>query len=167
MAQGTVVPFRFPVSAIIPTMKTDPRTKSRIKDAIVKWPHHKDHEIAKNLRNTSAAEVREVRESMGIPAPQARQHQAQAERPATPKTISLGNKTVLDHRPPESMLKFLSKIPQGKAEALTDFAKRIGRAPDRVRAEAKRLGCCKWVDRGNEDWELVVMSPETAQHYNE
>jgi O6-methylguanine-DNA--protein-cysteine methyltransferase len=134
--------------------------KQRIADCIRRYPDRKNHLIAKNILGSNVAMVQKVRESMGdIPA--------KTEDAGSSKLITLGVKPVLDHRPPETVLKYLRKIPLGKAETLEDFAKRIGRSKDKVRQDAKSHGCCKWVDRGTEDWELVVMNPETAKHYND
>jgi len=134
--------------------------EQKIRLAIQRWPNRTNADIAKNYKGVVAAEVQAVRETMQGGA-------SKDNGGDTPNMITLGSKPVLDHRPPETVLKYLRRIPVGKAEALEDFAKRIGRSKDKVRQDAKGLGCCKWVDRGNEDWELVVMNPETAKHYND
>jgi O6-methylguanine-DNA--protein-cysteine methyltransferase len=134
--------------------------KEKIVACIQRHPGHRDWQIARNTKGTNVAMVQKVRESMGGTL-------AKTEDSGSSKLITLGVKPVLDHRPPETVLKYLRKIPLGKAETLEDFAKRIGRSKDKVRQDAKSHGCCKWVDRGTEDWELVVMNPETAKHYND
>jgi O6-methylguanine-DNA--protein-cysteine methyltransferase len=134
----------------------DTDLERRIRKSISRNPDHKNHEIAKNITGANTLMVQRIRESIGDNM-----------RDSKGELINLGEKLVLDHRPPETVLKYLRKIPLGKAETLEDFAKRIGRSKDKVRQDAKSHGCCKWVDRGNEDWELVVMHPDTAKHYND
>jgi O6-methylguanine-DNA--protein-cysteine methyltransferase len=134
--------------------------KEKIVACIQRHPGHRDWKIARNTKGSNVAMVQKVRESMGGTL-------LKTEDAGLSKLITLGAKPVLDHRPPETVLKYLRKIPLGKAETLEDFAKRIGRSKDKVRQDAKSHGCCKWVDRGTEDWELVVMNPETAKHYND
>jgi O6-methylguanine-DNA--protein-cysteine methyltransferase len=134
--------------------------KEKIVACIQRHPGHRDWKIARNTKGANVAMVQKVRESMGGTL-------LKTEDAGLSKLITLGAKPVLDHRPPETVLKYLRKIPIGKAETLEDFAKRIGRSKDKVRQDAKSHGCCKWVDRGTEDWELVVMNPETAKHYND
>lgn len=141
-------------------MKIPIEQRRKIEAAIIKWPERRNADIAKNYRGTVAADIQAIRETMIGGA-------TRADGAESLKMITLGSKPVLDHRPPETVLEYLRKIPTGKAESLEDFAKRIGRSKDKVRQDAKSHGCCKWVDRGNEDWELVVMSPETARHYND
>lgn len=133
--------------------------KRRIAECIQRHPHSPNWQIAKNVKGTNVAMVEKVRESL-VDAP------PNNEAVAPSKLITLGAKPVLNHRPPESILKYLRKIPVGKAELLEDFANRIGRSKDKVRQDAKNHGCAKWVDRGNEEWELVVMHPDTAKHYD-
>jgi O6-methylguanine-DNA--protein-cysteine methyltransferase len=134
--------------------------KEKIVACIQRHPDHPNWKIARNTKGANVAMVQKVRESMGQIEPRGCESNSG-------KLITLGVKSVLDHRPPETVLKYLRKIPLGKAETLEDFAKRIGRSKDKVRQDAKSHGCCKWVDRGTEDWELVVMNPETAKHYND
>lgn len=141
---------------------TNPKAglEQKIRLAIQRWPQRNNADIAKNYKGVAAAEVQAVRKAMQGSV-------SNEDGSGLPNMITLGSKPVLDHRPPETVLKYLRKIPVGKAEVLEDFAKRIGRSKDKVRQDAKGHGCCKWVDRGNEDWELVVMNPETAKHYND
>jgi hypothetical protein len=133
--------------------------KEKITACIERHPDHPNWKIARNVKGTNVAMVEKVRESLGGVTPK-------KENSTPSKLITLGAKPVLNHRPPESILKYLRKIPVGKAELLEDFANRIGRSKDKVRQDAKNHGCAKWVDRGNEEWELVVMHPDTAQHYD-
>lgn len=133
--------------------------KQKIKDCIRRYPERPNWQIAKNIKGTNVAMIQKVRESFG-------DNLIENESVAPSKLITLGAKPVLNHRPPESILKYLRKIPVGKAELLEDFANRIGRSKDKVRQDAKNHGCAKWVDRGNEEWELVVMHPDTAKHYD-
>jgi hypothetical protein len=141
---------------------TNPMTnalREKIAACIKRYPNSPNWNIAKNIKGTNVAMVEKVRESLGgLPT--------KKEDAIPSKLITLGAKPVLNHRPPESILKYLRKIPVGKAELLEDFANRIGRSKDKVRQDAKSHGCAKWVDRGNEEWELVVMHPDTAKHYD-
>lgn len=142
-------------------MKIEPGLAARISECIKRYPDRPNHRIAKSFKAVSSATVEYLRGQIGdIPKAES----AESEHVAV-SGISLTNKRVLSRKPAESAAKFIKKLTRGKAFYPRDLASGWGMSEETIRRHARELGCMKCVEVAEDEWEWMIMHPETAANY--
>jgi hypothetical protein len=142
----------------------DKATTEKLKGAIARWPERSNWGIAKNYKGISAGDVAAVREGMtgtthhGEPNPEPKQSLSGG--------FSLASRRVLSRRPAESAAKFIKRLPNGKGYPPRDLAAQWGMSEETIRRHARDLGCLKFVEIAEDDWQPLIMNPETAAKYD-
>jgi hypothetical protein len=151
-------------------MKTP--TEERIKAALERMPEATNGRIAKNL-NVTVGEIEWVRAAMGsIKAEPDLTKQLEINLSQPPKKadaptgVILTNKRVLSRRPAESAAKFIKRLPLGRGFSVSDLRVKWGMSEETIRRYAREMGCLKFVEVTEDEWQQLVMSPETAVNYD-
>lgn len=131
----------------------------RIRRSLENNPDAPDWRIAKNL-NLRVGDVRKVRESLP--------HEA-ASAPPPPKGfaegINLRNKRVLTRKPAETASKFIKRLPKQKGFSPLELSQEWGIGEDTIRRHARDLGCLRFVEVEEDEWQQLVLHPETAKQF--
>jgi hypothetical protein len=135
----------------------DEKTERRIRAAIERCPNYPNRRIAKNLNLPSAA-VAQVRS--------AADGSSETEDKSPIYGISLSSKRVLSRRPAESAAKYIKRLQAGKGFLPRDLARQWGMSEETIKRHARDLGCLKFVEITEDEWQSLVMSPETAAKYD-
>ena len=142
-------------------MSMDQKRRDRIVGCIERNPTWPDGRVAKSVGKTIAAEVATVRANMnGTTAPQ-----AEAETISTVRGVILANRRVLSRRPAESAAKHIRRLTNGKGYSPRDLAASWGMSEETIRKHARDMGCLKFVEVDQDDWQQMVMAPDTAANF--
>ena len=135
----------------------DEKTEQRIRAAIRRCPNYPNHRIGKNL-NLPTLLVAQVRNGLGgLP---------DADSKGSLQGISLSSKRVLARRPAESAAKYIKRLPRNKGFTPRDLSHQWGMSEETIKRHARDLGCLKFVELTEDEWQSLVMSPETAAQYD-
>lgn len=128
----------------------------RIERSIRKNPDAPDWRIAKNLAVT-VAEVREVRPDVDSRSVTVNGDAAGG--------VCLRNKRVLSRKPAETASKFIKRLPKQKGFSPLELSQEWGIAEDTIRRHARDLGCLRFVEIEEDEWQQLVLHPETAKRF--
>lgn len=126
----------------------------RIAEAIRRDPSKTDREIAKNIRGSSTGEVRGVRASL-----------SGGKEPNPSGGIKLLGKRVLMKKPPESVAKFIRRLPKNQGFDPSELSRDWGIGRETIRRHARELDCLRYVEVEQDDWKELVLHPETAAKF--
>jgi predicted ArsR family transcriptional regulator len=135
----------------------DQKTRERILASVERNPGATDRRIAKNL-GVATSDVAKAR--AGDRAEPASEPKGRA------SGISLASKRVLSRRPAESAAKYIKRLPNGKGFSPRDLAAEWGMSEETVKQHARNLQCLKFVEVAEDEWQALVMSPDTAAKYH-
>ena len=134
-------------------MKNTPTISDRIKSSIQRNPDFTNSRIAKNLNNhCTASEVQAIRDQIG-------------EQPTTIKGIPLQSKRVISHRPVETAAKHIKRLTKGRGFIPKDLSIEWGMSEETIKKHAREMGCIKYVEIEEDEWQPMIMHPETAANY--
>lgn len=144
----------------------DARKIERITGSIQRHPDAANWIIARNLDGVTAADVAWVRSGViGREADQSGDLPIHHSNERL-ESIPLTGKRIMPQKPQGSDCKRrIREIKRTVAHRVSDFAKILGISEDTLRKHAKELRCLKWLEVRPDDFEEVVMNPETAQQY--
>lgn len=137
--------------------------EKRIASTIARNPGKNNSSIAKNYKGVSAAFVAAVRLKMQ-PAPIHATNASPEDLPGS--GIALRGRNVLSRRPVESAAKFIKRLPKGRGFTLAELSKNWGMSEETIRKHARDMGCLKFVEVSEDEWQALVLNPETAQSYS-
>lgn len=136
----------------------DATKRKRILASLTRNPGYENWRIAKNL-GVSVADVAEVRgRSTSEPTTEPG--------PRSLSGINLASRRVLSRRPAESAAKFIKRLPAGKGFSPRDLAGEWGMSEETIKRHARDMGCLKFVEVSEDEWQSLIMSPETAAQYD-
>lgn len=138
-------------------MKHQQTISDRILASIKRNPDFVNSRIAKNLGNCcTSADVQKIRDGL-------------TENPlaskAEPKGIPLQSKRVISHRPVETASKFIKRLAKGRGFIPKDLAVEWGMSEETIKKHAREMGCMKYVEVEEDEWQPMIMHPETAANY--
>lgn len=79
--------------------------------------------------------------------------------------LPLDNRNVLSRRPAESASRYIKQLPNNRGFCSKELSKVWGLSDETIKRHARDLGCLKYVEVEEDEWKLMVMSPETAKRY--
>lgn len=79
--------------------------------------------------------------------------------------ILLSNARMSDHKPADTVKRLLYQLKKGRGFPLDKLAGEWNISIDKVRREARRFDCMKYVEVEPGNWVLCVLHPETAEEY--
>lgn len=142
--------------------------EAKIKKAVSSAPWKRNSQIADNYRrwNVTADDVARIREQISAPSPcQSKQIDNAPAGPLVIAGVSVANRNVLSRRPVESAAKYIKRLKRGMAYAISDCAKAWGMSEETIRKHARDMGCLKFVEVEEDEWQAMVMHPETAGQF--
>lgn len=136
--------------------------EQKILAAIASNPSKSNAAIAKNYRGATAGLVESLRVSSGkLPQMAAKE----ASEPAQGSGIALRGMRVLSRRPADSAAKFIKRLPKGRGFDPKVLSREWGMSEETIRRHAREMGCLKYVEVSDDEWNALVMNPETAKTY--
>ena len=140
--------------------------KERVARALAKYPDRSDYEIAHGLNKVRSSTVAIIRATLnGTPLPPEPKEDKSDSGRSYAKGVSLGKLRVLPRRPAENAAKHIKRLPAGRGFSPKDLSQEWGISETTLKRHARDLGCLKFVEIREDDWELMIVSPETAALY--
>lgn len=146
-------------------------SSSKVTEYLKSHPGKTAREVRKNLSRYTVTtdEIRKVAAAIGYRFPDDPAAPDPSPAPPEDRSISggvlIGTKRVMSHKPATSTRVTLRRLPKGRAFLIKELAGRIGVSVETLRRHASDLGCLRYLEVAPDDWQQVVMNPETAQKY--
>ena len=81
------------------------------------------------------------------------------------QSLSLKDVRISDHKPADSVKRLIYLLKKGMGFPVDRLSETWGISSERIKKEARRFECLKYVETDPGNWVLCVMHPDTASEY--
>lgn len=85
--------------------------------------------------------------------------------PSLPGGIPITGQRLMPRKPADSVKVHLRRLPTDRAFPVEDLSHRLGISPETIRRHARDMKCLLYMEVAPDDWQHVVLNPETASKY--